>query len=364
MKRMILTTPNHQWQLPYFICQDDLHQQLQELITNRFDPYALVRIESAPGNGSSFLLHALANQLKLKGEHIAFLHFEKDDDFSELNEYLFSKLAAVKFVFIDNLHHVLADSKNWDRLRELLQPIDRNKAKLIYSTESQETQEDNQKLETIFGTPAFCIDLAPLQATKRSDWAKILLKQDNIAFIPMEIFEEKNSNAEFLESLTPYLEQVETASGRNTSQMREQEMILQELELRYTKASLALQEIRPIKSKIIRNQEYEKAADIRQTEKKYMFEIAQIRNELDELSIEPKPSKHAMDVYHQYLRLKTILEAYECSFIDMVQTIRNQIEVLNARKLELNVREHAAERKELFENLVSWMHVLSHYSAK
>lgn len=364
MKRMILTTPNHQWQLPFFICQDDLQQKLEELIADRFEPFALVRIESAPGNGSSFLLHALANKLKLKGEHIAFLQFKKDDDFSELNEYLLSKIKAVKFVFIDNLHHVLAHSENWDKLSELLQLIKRIQAKLIYSAESQETLEDRLKIETIFDTHTLCIGLAPLKATKRSNWAKILLKQDNIKFIPMEIFEDKNSNAAFLESLKPYLEQVETESGRNTSQMREQEMILHELELRYTRASLAIQELRPIKMKVIRDQEYEKAADIRQTEKKYLFEIAQIRNEFDALSIEPKPSKNAMDIYHQYLRLKTILEAYECSFIDMVQTIRDQIEDLNTRKLELNVREHAAERKELFENLVSWMHVLSHYSAK
>ena len=72
MKHTLYTIPDHEKQLLSFKAIANTIKLIRDLIFHRFEGYSSIKIQSEPGNGNSYLLHAIANSLKKKDKVLLF----------------------------------------------------------------------------------------------------------------------------------------------------------------------------------------------------------------------------------------------------------------------------------------------------
>ena len=116
MKHTLYTIPDPEKQLLSFKAITNIIKLIRDLIANRFEGYSSIKIQSEPGNGNSYLLHAIANSLKKKGLSIAFLNFKGNDQFSDLTPYHLNQLMNCHYVFMDNVELLIANEQDPKKL--------------------------------------------------------------------------------------------------------------------------------------------------------------------------------------------------------------------------------------------------------
>lgn len=362
MNHLIVTHPRVEKQLSTILLEPELLEELKHQLNCQFEGLSIVRVESDPGNGSSHLLHAIANQLRHVGSSTAFFQFKEGDSFINLTSYHLNNLHNAPFVFMDNIHHILATAYERDELLNFLQLVADNNGTFIYSCATEESLDNRLRIEKPFSGPSLALYLKALNREDKLKWAKKLLDEKTVEELDQALFDDSLSNANFLTSLAPYIEQQATEFGNNYALMRLQEEALHQLEIRMLRTQLAILELEPKKNEIIRDQQYEKAADIRQEQRALADELEAIENELASLSIQPKPSQKAMNLYIHSLKIENCLNANKKAFLTAIDTIKVKLEEINEQKKELTLESEKALRQRVFKDSVNWTNVLERYS--
>lgn len=362
MKHLIVTHPRVEKQLSTIQLVPELLIELKRQLHCQFEGFAIVRVESDPGNGSSHLLHAIANHLRKNGNSTVFFHFKEGDSFINYTSHHMNNLHTTPFVFMDNIHHITASSFEREELLKFLQLVADNNGTLLYSCETEEFLDNRLRIEKPFSGPSLAYFLKALKREDKLKWAEQLLDDKTIEELDPAFFEESISNAQFLKSLSPFIEQKAKEFGNNYTILRQQEKALHQLELRMLRTQLAILELEPKKNEIIRNQQYEKAVDIRQKQRLLADELQAIEHELAALSIEPKPSQKAMNLYIYSLKIKNCLNANKTAFLSAIEVIKGKLEEINGQKKELTPEAEKALRRRVFQDSVNWSNVLDCYT--
>ena len=175
MKHTLYTIPDPEKQLLSFKAIANTIKLIRDLIANRCEGYSSIKIQSEPGNGNSYLLHAIANSLKKKGQGIAFLNFKGNDQFSDLTPYHLNQLMNCHFVFMDNVELLMANEKDTKKLIEFIDDLERKDITLIYACHSSEIQVTVKAMNEVFSSPSLIINLPPISDQERIKWAESYL---------------------------------------------------------------------------------------------------------------------------------------------------------------------------------------------
>ena len=79
-------------QLSTFKAEAELLKEVKHQLYCQFEGFSVIRVESDSGNGSSHLLHAIANHLLQNGNSTAYFHFKEGDSFINLTSYHLNNL--------------------------------------------------------------------------------------------------------------------------------------------------------------------------------------------------------------------------------------------------------------------------------
>jgi uncharacterized small protein (DUF1192 family) len=139
---------------------------------------------------------------------------------------------------------------------------------------------------------------------------------------------------------------------------------LSTLEVRMLQNRLAILELIPVINSAVQKQDYEKAAELGNQRQLLNAELAQIKTELDALTITPKPSKSAMRLCIYYITLQNTFKTHETALLESIDFMKNKLEQLNESKKELDIRTHKEERLKVFQEIVDWTETLKYFSVK
>jgi hypothetical protein len=364
MKHMIFCTPKVEMQLASFKGDESLINEVKGYINSQFNGFSTVRITSDSGNGSSFLLHAIGNEFRKAGNKFSFLHFTEEDKFEDLTKYHLSDILSRPIVFIDNVHFVLEDFEQKEKFGAFLKELGERNGKLIYACRKEDRLENQLFVNKSFSDSTLNFYLEPILNNQRKVWATEKLNEYEVGKIPEELFSIKNSNSDFLKSLQPYIDEYNLDHGMNYKEIREIEESLYHLEVRILRNRLAILELEPVKNIVIKEQKYEKAADIREQQNVLSMELNEIRNELDAFVITPKPSESAMRLYIHYISLQNTFKVHEESLFYAIELMRNKLDQLNIKKKELDIESEKDKRLQVFREIVNWTNTLNRFFIK
>jgi len=361
MKHMIVSTPDVEKQLNDFKGEAGLTREMEKLIQAKFQAFSVIRIESESGNGSSFLLHAIANEFRKEGTSFSFLHFEQGNNFEELTEYHISSVLTSPFVFIDNLHFIVENEAQKEKLGKFLQTFAAKNGTFIYASRKLENLVTQDYFDAYFSEATLNVQLEPVTSSVRKVWASEKLNEGTSENIPDEIFLKESSNRDFLLALKPYIDEFKFHQGTNFKELRSQEYQLKDLEMQRLKIKLSLLELNTLKHKALRDQGYEVAADLRFEQNKLNEKLSRIHEEMDAMQITPKPSEKAMRLFIYYSSLKKQMDSDRDSFYYAVEWMQTEIEKLQKELKEKNVDTDKNERLRITKKIVNWLDTLDKF---
>jgi len=361
MKHTLYTIPDPEKQLLSFKAIDNTIKLIRDLIFHRFEGYSSIKIQSEPGNGNSYLLHAIANSLKKKGQGIAFLNFKGNDQFSDLTPYHLNQLMNCHFVFMDNVELLMANEQNPKKLIEFIGDLERKDITLIYACHSTELPASVKAMNEVFSSTSLIINLPPISDQERIKWAECYLEHTVMNRIQKDLIGEKLSNAEFIKKLDYHIKKQEIILGTNYEEIREQYAELKKQELRLLQNKLAILELEPLKLSMISKQEYELAATLREQERELLAVNDKILNELTRLNISPKPSKKAMEVYVYFSSLVNFITNKDGSLQMVPHYIEKELLTLQKKKSDPDYNSHGKHTEELDNEISRWESLLKQY---
>ena len=361
MKHMIVSTPDVEKQLNDFKGEAGLSREIKKLIQAKFKAFSVFRIEAESGNGSSFLLHAIANEFRKEGMSFSFLHFEQGNNFEELTEYHLSNVLTSPFVLIDNLHFIVENELQKEKLGKFLEAFAAKKGTLIYASRKLEGLVNQDYFDAYFTEATLNVQLEPVPSAVRKEWASEKLNELTSEKIPEEIFVEESSNRDFLLALKPYIDEFKFNQGANFKELRLQENKLKDLEMQQLKIKLSLLELNTLKHQAMRGQEYELAADLRYEQNKLNEKLSCIHDEMQAMQITPKPSEKAMRLFMYHTSLKKQLVSDRDSFYSAIEWMQSEIENLQTALKEKNVDTDKNERLNITKQIVNWMDTLDKF---
>jgi hypothetical protein len=364
MKHMIVSNPNVEKQLKDFKGEEQLIPEIKGFIHNKFDGISTIRIEAEQGNGSSFLLHAIANEFRKAGISFSFLHFEQGNNFEELTKYHLRSVIESPFVFIDNLHFVTEKEVSKEKFGAFLKELASKNGKFIYACRKEERLENKLFIDGSFSESTLNFHIEPVESSIRREWATEKLNESIVANIPEEIFFYNSSNRDFLLALKPYIEEYKFQQGTNFKEIRLQEYKLQDLEMQMLKIRLALLELNTVKHKAIREQRYETAADLRFEQNKLNDDLNRIYEEINAMQITPKPTEQAMRLFIYHSSLIKQIDSNRDSFYSAVEWMQTNIENLLADKKEKKVDYDNKELLKITKDIVNWIDTLDKFTIK
>ena len=267
MKHMIYTRPTPEKQLSVFLMNEQLSAMIDGWIESKLDDISLLMIQADPGNGSSHLLHAIANELRKNGVKLTFLQFRKTDSLSDLSKYHLDDILKSRYVFIDHIEALLNHADEWPETESFLNKLAENNCKLICTIPLAEEKMILSLLGIPFHNKPAVIKLSRVSSSDRIEWAKVLMEGNDIQEIPDELFHADVSNGAFIESIEPFILQMKLRKGNDHVFKNEYRVQLDMYRLNLRRIQLELAELAIEKSTSIRLQQYEKAADIRGRER-------------------------------------------------------------------------------------------------
>ena len=361
---MIVCTPKVEMQLSGFKGDEKLVNEVKGYINSQFERFSTVRIAADSGNGSSFLLHAIGNEFRKAGIRISFLHFTEEDKFDDLTKYHLSDILCSPIVFIDNLHFVLENVEQKEKLGFFLKELGERNGKLIYACKKEDRLGNKLFIDTNFSGSTLNFHLEPIFPQDRKIWATEKTNELTVEKIPEELFTLKNSNRDFLNSLQPFLDDYLLERGKNYEEIRKLDEKLYNLEVRMLRNRLAILDLEPVKKIVMREQHYEKAADIRKQQDLLSLELNEIQYELNSLAITIHPSESAMRLYIYFIRLQNTFKVPEEALFYAVERMKNQLDQLNVNKKELDIESDKKERLQVFQEIVNWTETLNRFYVK
>ena len=362
MKNIIIHPPHVDKQLSTFNASPELFKILNNKIDCKFEGYSIVRIESKTGNGSSHLLHGIANQLRNEGNSVSFFRFKKGDSFSDLTPYHLNNIHNIPFVFMDNIHHVWKSDEERNQLLEFLKLLAENNGVFFYSCQTDEEFVFPLMIQEVFSGKSLSVSLKALNEVEKIEWAQQLLNEMIVAELPNDLFEDSISNENFLKSLEPYIEQHSINQGTNYAKIKQQNEALFQLEVRMLRTQLAILGLELLKRDNIQKENYEKSAGIRHEQIKLAEELENIEKDLKALCIQPHPSRMAMNLYIYSLKIEKCLNANKDAFLFAIKTIDDKLAELEARKKELTLESDKTIRLAVFQEIVDWSNVRESYT--
>lgn len=362
MKHTIINPPNVDKQLSTFIAAPELLKLINHEIDCKFEGYSIVRIESETGNGSSHLLHGIANQLRNEGNSVAFFRFKKGDSYSDLTPYHLNNIHNIPFVFMDNIHHVWKSDQERNQLLEFLKLMAENNVVFFYSCQTDEEFIFPLMIQEVFSGKSLLVSLKALTNVEKIEWAQQLLNEMIVAELPNDLFEDSISNENFLKSLAPHIEKHAINQGTNYAKIKQQNEALYQLEVRMLRTQLAILDLEPLKRDNIQKESYEKSAEIRHEQIRLAKELENIEKDLKALSIQPRPSRMAMNLYIYSVKIEKCLNANKDAFLFAIKTIDNKLAELEARKKELTLESDKTIRLAVFQEIVDWSNVRESYT--
>jgi hypothetical protein len=362
MKHSIINPPHVDKQLSTFRANRELFKILNHEIDSQFREYSIVRIESETGNGSSHMLHGIANQLRNEGNSVAFFRFKTGDSFSDLTTYHLNNIHNIPFVFMDNIHHVWKSDEERNQLLEFLKLLEENKGVFFYSCQTDEEFVFPLMIQKVFSGKSLSFSLSALPEAEKIEWAQQLLNEMIVAELHDDLFDDSISNENFLKSLAPFIEQHSINQGTNYAKMKQQNEALCQLEVRMLRTQMAILDLEPLKRDNIHKENYEKSAGIRHEQIKLTEELENIEKDLKALSIQPRPSRMAMNLYIYSLKIEKCLNANKDAFLFAIKTIDDKLAELQARKKELTLESDKTIRLAVFKKIVDWSNVRESYT--
>ena len=136
---------------------------------------------------------------------------------------------------------------------------------------------------------------------------------------------------------------------------------LTSLEVRMLQNRLAILEIIPMINSAAQQQDYEKSAELSKQRQLLNAELAQIKMELDALTITPKPLHTAMNLFNYYNTLQLTFKAHETALLESIDFMNNKLEQLNKSKKELDIETNKEERLKVFQEIVDWNETLKYF---
>jgi hypothetical protein len=362
MKHSILNPPHVDKKLSTFKASPELFKHLNDEIDCLFKGYTIVRIESETGNGSSHLLHGIANQLRIEGNSVSFFRFKKGDSFSDLTPYHLNNIHNIPFVFMDNIHHVWKSDAERNQLLEFLKLLAENNGVFFYSCQTDEEYVFPLMIQKLFSGKSMSVSLKALTEAEKIEWAQQLLNEMIVAELSKDLFEDSISNENFLKSLAPCIEEHSNNQGTNYAKMKQQNEALYQMEIRMLRTQLAILDLEPLKRDNIQKENYEKSAGIRHEQIKLAEELENIEKNLKALSIQPRPSRMAMNLYVYSLKIEKCLNANKDAFLFAIKTIDDKLVDLEKRKKELTLESDKTIRLAVFQEIVDWSNVRESYT--
>jgi hypothetical protein len=362
MKNIIIHPPHVDKQLSTFKASPELFKILNHEIDCKFEGYSIVRIESETGNGSSHLLHAIADQLRNERNSVAFFLFKKGDSFSDLTPYHLNNIHNIPFVFMDNIHQVWKSDQERNQLLEFLKLLAENNGVFFYSCQTDVEFVFPMMIQDLFSGKNMSVSLKALPEAEKIEWAQQLLNESIVAELSKDLFKDSISNENFLKSLAPYFEEHTINQGTNYAKMKQQNEALYQLEVRMLRTQLAILDLEPLKKDNIQKENYEKSASIRHEQIKLAEELENIEKDLKTLSIQPRPSRMAMNLYIYSLKIEKCLNANKDAFLFAIKTIDDKLAELEARKKELTLESDKTIRLAVFQEIVDWSNVRESYT--
>ena len=362
MKHIILNPPHVDKQLSTFKASPELLKILNHEIDCLFEGYSIVRIESETGNGSSHLLHGIANQLRNEGNSVSFFRFKKGDSFSDLTPYHLNNIHNIPFVFMDNIHNVWKSDHERNQLQEFLKLLAENNGVFFYSCQTDEEFVYPLMIQEVFSGKSMSVSLKTLTEAEKIEWAQQLLNEMIVAELPNDLFEDSISNENFLKSLEPYIEQHSINQGTNYAKIKQQNEALFQLEVRMLRTQLAILGLELLKRDNIQKKNYEKSAGIRHEQIKLAEELENIEKDLKALCIQPHPSRMAMNLYIYSLKIEKCLNANKDAFLFAIKTIDDKLTELELHKKELPLQSDKTIRLAVFQEIVDWSNVRESYT--
>jgi hypothetical protein len=206
-------------------------------------------------------------------------------------------------------------------------------------------------IQDLFSGKNMSVSLKALPEAEKIEWAQQLLNESIVAELSKDLFKDSISNENFLKSLAPYFEEHTINQGTNYAKMKQQNEALYQLEVRMLRTQLAILDLEPLKKDNIQKENYEKSASIRHE---------QIN--LKTLSIQPRPSRMAMNLYIYSLKIEKCLNANKDAFLFAIKTIDDKLAELEARKKELTLESDKTIRLAVFQEIVDWSNVRESYT--
>jgi hypothetical protein len=351
---MIFTRPAAEKLLSNFKCTNDVMHSLSNLFTpESVIDCTVIRIESTPGNGSSHLLQALGNELKQRGARIAYLHFMETDIFSDLSSFHLSDILNSEFLLINHIHFLLAESSK-DALLDFLVRFAKTGGKLLYTSKNTADIDEAARIEACFQSAGKSILLEPLTCDLRTAWAIEILGEKHASQLPETILTANGSNAEFLSTLKPILQEIQRSNGSDRTFNREFEQRINSIRLKLRKYQLSLAELQLDKQELIRKQLYEHAADLRQNEK-------ELQAKIKELYLEVSNLKTHLPFEPGYLRSHYITEALllqidtdKPAMVLLNSAIQERMDTLESQWKELKANKQTITNRNVIEELMNW----------
>ena len=136
---------------------------------------------------------------------------------------------------------------------------------------------------------------------------------------------------------------------------------LTSLEVRMLHNRLAILELIPMINSAAQQQDYEKSAAIGKQRQLLNAELAQIKMELDALTITPKPFHAAMDLFIYYNTLQLTFKAHETALLERIDFMKNKLEQLNESKKDLDIKSDKEVRLKVFQEIVDWSETLKYF---
>lgn len=136
---------------------------------------------------------------------------------------------------------------------------------------------------------------------------------------------------------------------------------LTSLEVRMLQNRLAILELIPNINSAAQQQDYEKSAEFINQRGLLNAELAQIKMELDALTITPKPFHAAMDLFNYYNTLQLTFKVHETALLESIDFMNNKLEQLNKSKKELDIETNKEERLKVFQEIVDWNETLKYF---
>ena len=350
---MIYNRPEVEKRLDNFKCNQEKRAQIHELLSSGIQLFDAIRIESEPGNGSSHLLNAIANDLRIKGEKIAFLNFKEGDRFSNLSPYHLTDILLAEFLFIDDLPVILVDNSK-DDLFEFLGSFAATGGKLFYSSNNVKNDPEKDLISNCFEQKAHTISLESVSTEIKKKWAKDIIGEEYVLEIPQELFDTNESNKDFLEAIKPFQEKFQIEKGTHHSFNREYEHRMNTIRLKLRQHQLKIAELQIEKEESIRKQLYESAAGIRDRERSILSEIDLLQQEVLKMKNELPFIPNQLDLHYKINVLLNQINGDKSVLDELNKLISQRIDSLSEQWEQLKKDKETLSNRKVIVELRDW----------